>query len=192
VLSSLTLGLAVDFAIHFLARARSAVREAGSWDAAAESIFGEPARAISRNAIVVAVGFLPLLAAPLVPYKTVGMFMAGILAVAAVGTLLILPALITALQKRLFVSMSVVRMTCNCGACMAASIAVVLLLAISFQQSFQLGWTKLGIIAAVLIPVMLGICGFMSRRRECRRLASLREAEDIPTEQSEEDNEEEG
>ncbi len=31
VLSALTLGLAVDFAIHFLARARALMREHGSW-----------------------------------------------------------------------------------------------------------------------------------------------------------------
>ena len=65
-------------------------------------VFGEPARAITRNAIVIGVGFLPLLAAPLVPYKTVGFFLATIMAVSGLGTLLILPAMATLLQKWLF------------------------------------------------------------------------------------------
>ena len=71
VLSSLSLGLAIDYAIHFLARSRELARQHGSWNAARERVFGEPARAISRNIVVVGVGFLPLLLAPLVPYQTV-------------------------------------------------------------------------------------------------------------------------
>ncbi len=54
-------------------------------------MFEEPARAISRNAIVIAVGFTPLLLAPLVPYITVGVFLASIMAVSAVVTLVLLP-----------------------------------------------------------------------------------------------------
>ncbi|MEE9612988.1 MAG: MMPL family transporter [Desulfatiglandales bacterium] len=102
VLSALTLGLAVDFSIHFLARSRAAVQEHGSWERAVQSVFGEPARAISRNIIVIAIGFLPLLAAPLVPYKTVGMFMASILVISGIATLFILPALMRVLGRFLF------------------------------------------------------------------------------------------
>ncbi len=102
LLSSLTLGLSVDFAIHFLERAREMTKTYGNWRTASRKIFGEPAAAITRNAIVVAVGFLPLLAAPLVPYKTVGFFLAAIMAVSGIGTLLILPALVTMLQRFLF------------------------------------------------------------------------------------------
>lgn len=102
VLSSLTLGLAVDFAIHFLERSREAGKRLGSWLAAQREIFAEPARAISRNVIVVAVGFMPLLAAPLMPYKTVGFFLAAIMAVSGLATMFMLPAAIRLLEKRLF------------------------------------------------------------------------------------------
>jgi len=57
VLSSLTLGLSVDFAIHFLQRVRQVYDEHGDWMTTVKEMFGEPARAISRNAIVIAVGF---------------------------------------------------------------------------------------------------------------------------------------
>ena len=81
VLSSLTLGLSVDFAIHFIERMRALYAETGSFADAGQRMFEEPARAISRNAIVIALGFTPLFFAPLVPYITVGAFMASIMAI---------------------------------------------------------------------------------------------------------------
>ena len=102
VLSSLSLGLAVDFAIHFLTRTRQYYQEYGSWSETARKVFGEPARAISRNVIILGAGFLPLLAAPLVPYQTVGVFIAAIIFSAGVITLVLLPALVTYFQNFLF------------------------------------------------------------------------------------------
>ncbi len=102
VLSALSLGLAIDYAIHFLARSREAVRETGNWHNAVDVVFGEPARAITRNVIILGAGFLPLLAAPLVPYQTVGFFIASILVCAGIATLLILPSAMTLLEKYLF------------------------------------------------------------------------------------------
>jgi predicted RND superfamily exporter protein len=107
VLSSLTLGLAVDFAIHFLERTRMAFKRAGSWKGAIKEMFEEPARAISRNVIVIAVGFTPLLAAPLVPYQTVGIFLASIMAISGIATMVILPALVNILEKWLFKKVNV-------------------------------------------------------------------------------------
>jgi len=95
VLSSLTLGLSVDFAIHFIERTRALLRLTGSFAIATARIFEEPARAIARNAIVIAIGFTPLFFAPLVPYITVGAFMAAIMALSGVTTLILLPALMS-------------------------------------------------------------------------------------------------
>ncbi|MBL7076329.1 MAG: MMPL family transporter [Kiritimatiellae bacterium] len=102
VLSSLTLGLSVDFAIHFLERAREERRRFGTWAKTCTPMFAEPAMAISRNAITISVGFTPLLIAPLLPYRTVGFFLATIMAVSWMATLLVLPALLTVLQKWVF------------------------------------------------------------------------------------------
>jgi predicted RND superfamily exporter protein len=95
VLSALTLGLSIDFAIHFIERARSLLQSNGTFDTAMEKVFEEPSRAIARNAIVIAIGFTPLLFAPLVPYITVGAFMAAIMALSGVTTLVLLPALMS-------------------------------------------------------------------------------------------------
>lgn len=102
VLSSLSIGLSVDFAIHFIQRCRMALAEVGDWRQALDRVFQEPACAITRNAVVIAIGFLPLLAAPLVPYVTVGTFLASIMAASAVVTLFALPALIAYAHPVLF------------------------------------------------------------------------------------------
>ena len=102
VLSALTLGMAVDFAIHFLERARESYKQTGSWAKSTTVMFSEPARAISRNVLVIAIGFLPLLAAPLVPYKTVGIFLCAIMALSGAITLMVLPSIIRLGEKVLF------------------------------------------------------------------------------------------
>ena len=168
VLSALTLGMAVDFAIHFLERSRTAYRTAGSWKAAAPEMFGEPARAITRNVLVIAIGFLPLLAAPLMPYKTVGIFLCAIMAVSGLITLLALPAALTVGEKWFFKeSKKVESASCNCGFCMIISIAVVILIALNLHQYWHLGVTKLAWISAAAIPVLLLVCGILSRRNAC-------------------------
>ena len=102
ILSAMTLGLSVDFAIHFLERGREMYKKTGNWKEANIRMFGEPAKAISRNAIVIALGFMPLLLAPLVPYRTVGFFLAMIMLVSWLATLFILPALVRILERFLF------------------------------------------------------------------------------------------
>lgn len=167
VLSALTLGLAVDFAIHFLARAQSLYEKHGSWKAAHAEVFGEPARAIMRNVVVIAVGFLPLLAAPLVPYVTVGVFMAAILLVSGVGTLILLPALVTVLEGWLFPQTPARRFTCRFGTLFlsaASAVGVVVLNITPFMTSSQnlLMWVSAG-----AMPVIALICWLVSRRAPC-------------------------
>ncbi len=102
VLSSLSLGMAVDFAIHFLSRSRTLYDEKKSWRSILPELYGEPARAISRNVLVIAVGFLPLVVAPLVPYKTTGVMLFGILTISGIVTLLLLPAMLRLFEKTFF------------------------------------------------------------------------------------------
>ena len=53
---------------------------------------GEPGRAIARNAIVITIGFLPLMASSLSPYVTVGAFFASLMLFTTLATLFILPS----------------------------------------------------------------------------------------------------
>jgi predicted RND superfamily exporter protein len=172
VLSALTLGMAVDFAIHFLERARSSQAESGSWQASAPVMFGEPARAISRNVLVIAIGFLPLLAAPLVPYKTVGIFLCAIMALSGAVTLTALPAVLKLAERLLFKRAAVpTSVSCNCVFCIVLSVAIVVLLGLNLHQYWKLGWTRLGLISIIAIPFMAVLCGIMSRRQACKAQA---------------------
>lgn len=101
VLSSLTLGISIDFAIHLCQRTRQINKEAGDWRTTIEKLYDEPVRAIIRNMVVISMGFLPLFFSPLVPYQTVGFFFAAIMAVSGAVTLVVLPALMNVLRRRL-------------------------------------------------------------------------------------------
>jgi hypothetical protein len=110
VLSCLSLGMAVDFAIHFTSRLKQRLVEVGAdpcrdravlkaallWTAA------RPGKGIMRNAVLFAVAFSVMLFSPLVPYITVGAFMISMMLLSASLTLIYLPALIALTQGWLF------------------------------------------------------------------------------------------
>lgn len=93
VLSSLSLGLSIDFAIHFIQRARDMHAKLGrDFQRTMTEFFHEPAQALARNIVVIALGFVPMFFASLVPYVTVGAFFFAIMLVSGGATFLIMPA----------------------------------------------------------------------------------------------------
>ncbi|MBI3754482.1 MAG: MMPL family transporter [Deltaproteobacteria bacterium] len=110
VLSCLSLGMAVDFAIHFISRFRRRVEEQGQgarvkgqeiedallWTAA------RPGKGIMRNALLFAAAFSAMIFAPLTPYVTVGLFIASMMFLSAVMSIIYLPALIVMFRGWLF------------------------------------------------------------------------------------------
>jgi predicted RND superfamily exporter protein len=102
VLSTLTLGLSIDFAIHFIRRAQMIHKNTNDFNETMNQVFQEPAKAIVINMVIVAFGFLPLLGSNLVPYITVGAFLFLIMITSGIATLVMLPALLKVTQKRLF------------------------------------------------------------------------------------------
>jgi len=101
VLSSLTLGLSIDFAIHFIQRLRTTHRRVGNFRDAFDEIFEGTGRAISRNVLVIAVGFVPMMFSTLVPYITVGSFFLAIMLVSGLVTMLLLPAIVKTFHRAL-------------------------------------------------------------------------------------------
>jgi len=93
VLSSLTLGLSIDFAIHFIQRLRMIHARTNNFNESFNEIFGGAGRAIGRNVLVIAIGFIPMMFSTLVPYITVGSFFLAIMVVSGLVTMLLLPAL---------------------------------------------------------------------------------------------------
>ncbi len=100
VLSTLVLGIAIDFAIHFIQRYRQLMEEHASVGMALARIYEEPARAITKNAIIIAIGFVPMFFASPTPYIVVGIFMASIMVLGWVVSLALLPSIITLFQGR--------------------------------------------------------------------------------------------
>ena len=112
VLSCLSLGMAVDFAIHFISRFRQRlaetdgdVREALLWTAA------RPGKGVLRNALLFAAAFSVMLFAPLTPYVAVGAFIVSMMLLSALLTILYLPALIVLTRSWLLASESKGRLT---------------------------------------------------------------------------------
>lgn len=101
VLSSLTLGLSIDFAIHFIQRLRMIHKRTSDFRKSFDEIFQGAGRAIARNVLVIAIGFVPMLFSSLVPYITVGAFFLAIMVVSGLVTMLLLPALVRTFHKTL-------------------------------------------------------------------------------------------
>ncbi len=101
VCSSLSLGVAIEFSIHYLERFRWRWRQTRDLEATNEHMAGAPGRAILRNALVISLGFLPLVASTLTPYVTVSLFFAALMLAGALATLFILPAALRIVGPRI-------------------------------------------------------------------------------------------
>jgi predicted RND superfamily exporter protein len=101
VLSTLVLGIGVDFAIHFIQRYRELAKGSPSGRGVAlTQMFEEPARALTRNALIIAIGFVPMVFASLIPYVVVGVLLATIMILSWLASLLLLPAVIALFGKQ--------------------------------------------------------------------------------------------
>ncbi len=94
VLSAMSLGMAVDFAIHFIRRFQQRYAEDRDLERALIWTAARPGKGIIRNAILFASAFSVMILAPLTPYITVGVFIAGMMVISSVMTILFLPAII--------------------------------------------------------------------------------------------------
>jgi hypothetical protein len=96
VLSTLSLGMAVDFSIHFINRFRQRLAETGGRDVQGALLWtaARPGKGIFRNAVLFAAAFSVMLFAPLTPYIAVGAFIVAMMLISALLTILYLPALV--------------------------------------------------------------------------------------------------
>lgn len=105
VLSCLSLGMAVDFAIHFVSRLRQRMKETQGSETLSDALLwtaARPGKGIIRNAVLFAASFAVMIFAPLTPYITVGAFIVSMMLLSAIMTIIYLPALIVLLQGWLF------------------------------------------------------------------------------------------
>ncbi|MBI5236338.1 MAG: MMPL family transporter [Deltaproteobacteria bacterium] len=105
VLSCLSLGMAVDFSIHFIGRFRQRLSEGDPDTGVKDALLwtaSRPGKGIVRNAVLFAAAFSVMIFAPLTPYITVGAFIVSMMFLSAALTLILLPALVMLLKDWLF------------------------------------------------------------------------------------------
>ncbi|MEW6739702.1 MAG: MMPL family transporter [Nitrospirota bacterium] len=106
VLSCLSLGMAVDFAIHFVNRFRQRLTEqTPNSELITDSLLwtaARPGKGIMRNAVLFAASFAVMMLAPLTPYITVGAFIVSMMMLSAIMTIIYLPALVMLMRGWLF------------------------------------------------------------------------------------------
>ncbi len=98
--SSMAIGVGVDFAIHFVHRYRVSFAEHGEVGEALRHTMGEAGVAILMNMVAVAGGFLTLLLASFKGVMAMGLLISLIMAFSAVGALTILPLIFTGLRPK--------------------------------------------------------------------------------------------
>ena len=99
MIAAMALGIAVDDTIHFLTRYRTERERAGRLEAL-DRTFSAVADPIAETSMVAAAGFLVLLLSDFVPLIYFGLLTALALAAALVADLLVLPALLVAIDRR--------------------------------------------------------------------------------------------
>jgi hypothetical protein len=91
------------------------------------------------------------------------------MALSGAVTLIVLPALLTVIQGRVFKPIQAPQSVgCNCVFCLIISVASVALVTMTLHQYWHLGWTRLAWIGVITVPILLIICGALSRRQACR------------------------
>lgn len=99
MIASLTVGIGVDYAVHFLSRYRSE-RESGlDHHSALRETFRTSGRAIVINALTLALGFLVMLFSRFGALNTFGWLMALTMVTSMLGALLVLPAVLAFVPK---------------------------------------------------------------------------------------------
>ncbi len=92
--ASVALGIAVDDTLHFLVAYRRALHSGASRPAAVATAYGECARAMVQTSLVCGLGLLLFALSDFVPTRRFAWMMGTLLALALLGDLLLLPALL--------------------------------------------------------------------------------------------------
>lgn len=98
--ASLTIGVGIDFALHFLHSCRQEARLAADPARALEAAFGKTGRALRRSVVILVLGFAVLTFSGLRPTRSLGFLLSAAMVASYAMTVLCLPALAPRLQER--------------------------------------------------------------------------------------------
>jgi predicted RND superfamily exporter protein len=99
MIASLTVGIGVDYAVHFLSRYRNERGRGLDHASALRETFRTSGRAIVINALTLALGFLVMLFSRFGALNTFGWLMALTMVTSMLGALLVLPAVLAFVPK---------------------------------------------------------------------------------------------
>lgn len=94
IVGAMTMGIAVDDAIHVVSRYLLARSQGADVNRAIERAMNESGRAVVFTSVILVVGFSVMLLGSFIPYINTGLFSAIIMGLALVGDLIVLPALL--------------------------------------------------------------------------------------------------
>jgi len=100
MISSITIGIGIDYAIHFISRYRAEIRSGRGPSAAIEETAATSGQAIVHNAAAVIAGFLVLLFSAFSAFKSFGGLISLAMAVSAISALTVIPAVFVQWQPR--------------------------------------------------------------------------------------------
>lgn len=92
LVASIVLGIGIDYSVHFLSRYGALRRDGHTVEEAVQGTMHACGRAITFNSVAVAMGFLVLLLSSFWPVMHIGWMVAATMILAAVFTLILLPA----------------------------------------------------------------------------------------------------
>jgi predicted RND superfamily exporter protein len=104
IVGAITLGIAVDDTIHFLASFRRLIEEGDSAKLAIAKTFTMTVPALIVTTLVLVASFGTFILGDFVPNQSFGKMVAGILTFALVADLVLLPALLLAVGEKFFLS----------------------------------------------------------------------------------------
>ncbi len=100
MVSSITIGIGIDYGIHYISRFREGLDAGRSVDASAVAAAGSAGRAIVYNALSLALGFSVLLLSAFRGMRSFGALTAATMLIGAVSALLVIPALLSVIGGR--------------------------------------------------------------------------------------------
>jgi predicted RND superfamily exporter protein len=93
LLGSISLGVGVDYSIHFVSRMREEYRLSGQRDASLVNTLGTTGKAIAVNMATVSLGFISLIFGNLLPLRRFALLMVVTMLGSGIGALLVLPSI---------------------------------------------------------------------------------------------------
>jgi predicted RND superfamily exporter protein len=101
IISSIAVGIGVDYAIHFITQYREAYKALGTEERAARFAMGHTGRAISLNAGIVISGFMVMVFSVFPPNRQIGLLVSLNMITALVATITIMFLVLRNSSKRI-------------------------------------------------------------------------------------------